>query len=227
MRLRLVAAILTMLLGGCGQSDYLVSDGRELPPQGGAGLARYTTHISTVTSVEVIAIRIDPFFAADERARILSAIGHWNYALNRYIRFDPTIGPLNTGTRDATAPTEWPTYAWTIVSARGGALSDSARRLGYPLAGTIPGNSSRGMVLVYVDRFYRRDLAAVVLHELGHVLGLGHDQASQLMSVHFDSENQQCVDKAAMAALAASRNLPLEELNWCEKAPPSDEAPRP
>ncbi|MBL6614230.1 MAG: matrixin family metalloprotease [Reyranella sp.] len=53
------------------------------------------------------------------------------------------------------------------------------------------------------------------MHELGHVLGLGHDSGG-LMAAHYRPTQQQCVDKAAVQAVAAKRNLPLGQLHWCE-----------
>jgi hypothetical protein len=54
----------------------------------------------------------------------------------------------------------------------------------------------------------------VVLHELGHALGLGHDNGG-LMAARYHPSSQQCVDKSAAQAVAAKRALPVGQLNWC------------
>jgi len=73
-------------------------------------------------------------------------------------------------------------------------------------------------VIVYVDRVRGYDLASVMRHELGHVLGLGHDPDGRLMSSRYTASRQQCIDRAAAAAVAAHRTLPPAALNWCEEA---------
>jgi putative peptidase family protein len=68
---------------------------------------------------------------------------------------------------------------------------------------------------VYLDRIGMRDLGGIVMHELGHVLGLGHSEGG-LMAARYHPTNQQCIDKATITAVAAKRRLPVDQLNWCE-----------
>ena len=37
-----------------------------------------------------------------------------------------------------------------------------------------------------------------------------------LMAAHYHPTDQQCVDKATIAAVAARRRLAVDQLNWCE-----------
>jgi hypothetical protein len=54
-----------------------------------------------------------------------------------------------------------------------------------------------------------------MLHELGHVLGAGHDPHGHLMAPVYDRSNGHCIDRGAVAMVAAAQHLPLELLNWC------------
>jgi hypothetical protein len=36
------------------------------------------------------------------------------------------------------------------------------------------------------------------------------------MAAHYHPTDQQCVDKATIAAVAAGRRLAVDRLNWCE-----------
>ena len=93
-----------------------------------------------------------------------------------------------------------------------GALFSNALAVTYPL------RRAGGMVIIYVDRLGGRDLVGVMRHELGHVLGLGHDPKGGLMSTRYTANDQRCIDKAAAEAVAANRTLPPAALNWCEEA---------
>jgi hypothetical protein len=83
------------------------------------------------------------------------------------------------------------------------------------LAATYFAAGVGGVMDVYVQRVGRRDLGAIVMHELGHVLGLGHSTGPGLMAAHYHPTSQRCVDRTAIEAVAAKRGLPLARLNWC------------
>ena len=93
---------------------------------------------------------------------------------------------------------------WAIVPLRGGRPPPVRGVIvGHALAATQPALPIGGMVTVYVDRVRGYDLASVMRHELGHVLGLGHDANGRLMSSHYTASRQQCIDRAAAEAVAA------------------------
>src|SRR5207253_9723328 len=96
--------------------------------------------------------------------------------------------------------------AWMVAPVRGAAPSAPlGRELGQALAITQSLPRGGGLVIVYLDRLGNRDLGGVMLHELGHALGLGHDANGRLMSAHYSGNNQRCIDRAAVMALAAKR----------------------
>src|SRR3954471_18244797 len=78
------------------------------------------------------------------------------------------------------------------------------------------GSPRSGVMVIYVDRIGRRDLGGVVMHELGHVLGLGHSGKGGLMAAQYHPTSQRCVDQGTVEAVAAKRGLPAAELNWCQ-----------
>jgi hypothetical protein len=168
-----------------------------------AGEFRYTSHVATTTRAEIIALAISGPFVPGDRGKILRAVNEWNVALNGFVRFEivPEGRPRPAG------------RTWTIVATHGNPPSAAA---GPPLAFTYAIPDAGGLMAVYVDRIGRRDLGGVVMHELGHVLGLGHDSGG-LMAAHYHPTSQQCVDKAAAQAVAAKRRLPVDQLNWCER----------
>jgi hypothetical protein len=210
MRLSGIFALLALpMLGGCVESNYLVtaSPAHGAVASGVDSLApptrTYTTHrAAPVGKPEVVRLRLDDAFVPFERAKILFAVNEWNHVLNGYVRLDIVSRP-GAGLAQA----------WSILPARG---TGPARGSSEALAVTQPLPPGGGLVIVFVDRLGSRDLGGVLLHELGHVLGLGHDPRGLLMSARYSADNQQCIDRAAAEAIASYRRLPVAVLNWCE-----------
>ncbi len=208
----LASSFLLSLLPGCMESGYLVTSLAGDPvaavrPAHVTAL-RYTNHRPAATAEEIVPLRLKGSFTPGERAKILRAINEWNVALNGFVRF--TIVE-DSGASVASAR---PSRPWSIIAAQG----ISPRVVPGPtiaLAHTQPLPGSGGLMIVYVDRIGTRDLGSVVMHELGHVLGVGHGEKG-LMAAHYHPADQQCVDKATITAVAAKRRLAVDQLNWCE-----------
>ena len=214
MCLRMLAScFLLSLLPGCLESGYLVTSLAGDPIVGGrqpaqAAALRYTSHPPAATVPETVPLRITGAFSPGDRAKILRAVNEWNVALNGFVRFtivDDSVAPV----AKARAPRPWSIMAAEGVGPR------VARGPTVALAVTQPVPGAGGLMIVYLDRIGTRDLGSVVMHELGHVLGVGHGEKG-LMAAHYHPSDQQCVDKATAAAVAAGRRLPADQLNWCE-----------
>jgi hypothetical protein len=198
------------LLSGCLEPEYLSTrrPGQPLLLEATASLRDagppYTRHASPAGRSEVFSLILADTFSLHQRAKILRAINEWNVALNGLIRFEivPERGTPSPGAREH----------WVITSKQGlhGTGSSTA------LAATYFATGVGGMVAIYVDRIGRRDLGGVVMHELGHVLGLGHSTKGGLMAAQYHPTSQRCVDRATVAAVATRRGLPLAQMNWCE-----------
>lgn len=164
----------------------------------------YTRHPPIGGATKVVPVAVDAAFNADERVSIVRAINEWNLALNGVMRFDVVLSGGGI-------------EAWTVRAQRDGSPQASNPAEGQPLSSTQAGFLSMGgRVVLHLDRIGTRDLRGVMLHELGHVLGLGHDPTGNLMSARYSPTTDQCVDRPTAELIAVRHNVPLAALNWCE-----------
>lgn len=171
---------------------------------------RYTDKPSAAaTAVRTLTIYVDGDFDGAERERIGLALRQWNHVLNGFLRLRPVLLPADAS--DGTVAQLRRPGAWIFAKVDGRHFSARDRSA---LAMTV-GNRGSGFVYVISDRFSVRDLTAVMLHEVGHVLGAGHDPHGRLMAPVYDRNNGHCIDRAAVAMVASAQRLPLNQLNWC------------
>jgi hypothetical protein len=216
----LTVAAFAALLGACHDdarpttsASMALTSTEEVASLRGSGPG-YTRHDPVTQQAEVLAIRLSPGFEIGERAKILRAVNEWNHTLNGLVRLEIVPSPGDAVPMQAGTCTPFGRIL-TIAPMRGSAAT-RGQLTGHLLAVTQPLPSGGGIVVVHVDRLGNRDIGGVLRHEIGHMLGLGHEPGSKLMSTHYVGDNQQCIDKATVAALAASRKLPLSSFNWCE-----------
>jgi Matrixin len=171
---------------------------------------RYTDKPSAAAiASRTLTLYVDGDFDAAERGRIGLALRQWNHVLNGFVRLRPVLLPADAS--DGAVARLRRQGAWIVakVDSRHPAARDRSA-----LAMTV-GNRGSGFVYVIADRFAVRDLTAVMLHEVGHVLGAGHDPHGHLMAPVYDRNNGHCIDRGAAAMVAAAQRLPLNQLNWC------------
>lgn len=164
---------------------------------------------AAAASARTLTVYVDHDFDGAERERIGLALQQWNHALNGFVRLRPVLLPADVS--DAAMAQLRRPGVWIIAKVDSRHPSGRDRSA---LAMTV-GNRGSGFVYVIADRFAMRDLTAVMLHEVGHVLGAGHDPQGRLMAPVYDRNNGHCIDRAAVAMVASAQRLPLGQLNWC------------
>ena len=205
-----VPLLLLPLISSCLEPEHLSTRGptqalaleETADPRG----MHYASRRAAPGQAEIFSLIIEDKFSLADRAKILRAVSEWNVALNGFIRFEimPAGGGLGA-----------PAHEYWVITPRKGPPGVGSSIV---LAAVYASPGIGGVMALYLDRIGRRDLGAVVMHELGHVLGLDHSSRGSLMAAHYHPTSQRCIDKATIEALAAKRGLSPARLNWCEKA---------
>ena len=178
---------------------------------------RYTDKptAAAIAGTRAITLYIDQDFDPAERERIGLAFRQWNHVLNGFVAFRAVLLPPDPSEQSLARLRR--SGAWIVAkvdSHHPAARERTALALTVGGVGRL-GSAGGGFVFVVADRFGQRDLTAVTLHELGHVLGAGHDAHGHLMAPVYDRSNGHCIDRGAVAMVAAAQRLPLQQLNWC------------
>ena len=181
----------------------------------------YTNRRAHTGRAEVITIRIDHQFEPSEQFKVLGAIEEWNHVLNGYIRFDVSSVSFGAVAPRPALAASTSSKNWVIAHAAGRGQDRGSTGEVVALTQRLPGGG--GLMILFDDAIGRADLGDIVLHELGHVLGLDHDPAARLMSANYLADRQGCVDEVTVKALAALKGLPIDGLNWCALPPVSSE----
>jgi hypothetical protein len=172
----------------------------------------YTSNPRYGSSPRVVSVWIDPNFTEPERVQVLSAVEEWNAALNGVARIDVVASTGGQGSRGGT---------WLI---RRGPGKEGVREAGRKAQsfGTIQAMPLGGGVLLVFPQAiallpqYSLSLRDVMMRELGHLVGLRHQEHGELLAQDYAPGDLGCVNQATAAAVAAILNVPVTALNWCE-----------
>lgn len=163
------------------------------------------------TIADVQPVYIDAQFTSEERSAIVAAAEEWNTVLNGYRRYDVQEKPFDM---DYSVITKmFNTDQGLLVLRRTVADIEDEPDLENALA-WVPG---LGAPLVYVvaDRIGTRDLKSIVLHEIGHTLGVDHIRIKGTLMFPYYPFGRTCVDEVTVAAVATLRRYERSHLNHC------------
>lgn len=181
------------------------------PPKNATG---YTEHVSVATSPEMVPVWIDQDFTPAHVADIKMALGQWNIALNGW----ETFVLASEHFAMETAPLEY-------IDKTGHGLIILQHTSKEPIMAILPegllgwvmakAGEQAHVLNIIEDAVGLRDMTAVVLHELGHILGLPDVPVMYTLMWPEYSRSIPCVDLFTVQALASIRDWNWKTLNWC------------
>lgn len=196
--LKLLFLCLSVLFLGCSLPAKYVS----------RSSTAYSNHIRTNETTVIRHYYIDPSFKGTTSSQVEAGFDEWNIALNGYQKF--VKGSLNGVAKDS----ELPPFDFLVVNVS----SKDATDMLMP-EGVLGWVDELGSPVIYLveDRMTDQDIRILLMHELGHSLGLPHlPVKGTLMYPYYP--NSPCIDEITIRELVTvgRGHYQLEHLNWCE-----------
>jgi hypothetical protein len=164
------------------------------------------------THTEHWAVTVSDKFTEAQEKQIEDALDEWNYTLNGYGHYDLVKKNANDIEVElalfGTLATDQG-LVFTTVSV----LDESVQ------PGVLAWVEDLGAHHVFVvsDRIGSRDFKTIVMHEMGHTLGLEHvDVRGSLMGAFYPAnETGGCIDEVTAINVAAVHHWHVENMNYC------------
>jgi hypothetical protein len=145
--------------------------------------------------------------SADTDKAIVSALAEWNYVLNGYVTYEikDAHWRYDSDFEDHITATHQGLIFKKVAIDEDGTLAE---------VNEINGN----VVSVYEERSQFWSMRTIMLHEIGHTLGLRHLPIAGTIMYPYIQLQSPCVDQIAVRELASEKiYLKLEHLNYCRE----------
>lgn len=160
--------------------------------------------------VKEIPIMVDRNFGSLDRESINAAIEQWNYALNGFIKLKVESWDFDMEVSSIVDTVRRRGFLILKIDSKSHLVVDAKGQMILAFCDKVSGN----YMYIIRDRLENDDVKYLALHELGHLLGVGHE-SKYLMAPIYQKINYQCIDYETMKVVAKRHDLLMDSLNYC------------
>lgn len=160
---------------------------------------------------------IDDTFSINEKGEIKAALAEWNYALNGYRKFIVVDDKWDTNDRTPVDFSNRSYLGLEIVAVGDADVPPTDDGDNHGVLAWVPGLYNHRLYIVE-DRIGTRNLKSIVLHEVGHVLGMDHIAITESLMNASYQHGSSCIDKVTIMLLgsdASDGDYDYHNMNWC------------
>jgi len=165
-----------------------------------------------VMDTHVVPIYVDKDFSYPHLKDIREALAQWNIAMNGYEQFEIVTEKFDM--EPDVLKHIFDSMQGIVILSRKSEDAD-IQQMPDGVLGFTPSAPAQVVNLIE-DRIGTRNLRIILLHELGHALGLMHITVSGTLMFPAYPYDSPCIDKSTVVALAFTRRWDWHHMNWCE-----------
>jgi hypothetical protein len=175
---------------------------------------RYTNKTWISGAAQPVKIYVDKEFGMADVIEMQKALDQWNYVFNGMVKLEIVSVGFDMSEEMIKESSDGLLILKIDSKNPNIPKGDAKDGVESPVLAFVNEVGGRYMYIIR-DRVELGDMRAIMLHEMGHLLGAGH-VGEHLMHPRYLPVRYQCVDAETVKAVALHWKIPVERMNYCQ-----------